>query len=175
VVTTDISTLVSAAERYQSDLTAFLRDLVRIPTVNGRDPEAPLTIRIQGEARKLGLEAKLVTLQPERPNILATYGAGANRFALIAHMDTVAEGDPSGWSSPPFAAEVNDGCIIGRGAADNKAGIAWVLHTAVLQSSIIDPKQQAILAGVGRIGSSPEYVIRLIRAPRARCDLYVHE
>jgi succinyl-diaminopimelate desuccinylase len=151
VVTTDISTLVSVAESYQSDLVAFLRDLVRIPTVNGRDPEAPLAIRIQEEARKLGLESKLVALQPERPNILVTCGAGADRFALIGHMDTVAEGDPASWSSPPFAADIKNGRIIGRGAADNKAGIACGLYTlAVLRElQLIDPaQQQAIVAGV---------------------------
>lgn len=148
---TDISALLAAAGRYQSDLTAFLRDLVRIPSVNGRDPEAPLAIRIEQEARKLGLESSLVALQAERPNILVTYGAGANRFALIAHMDTVTEGDLTGWSSPPFAAEVKEGSIIGRGAADNKAGIACGLYTLALlrELKLIDPaRQQVIVAGV---------------------------
>ena len=151
MVTTGISTLVSVAKRYQSDLTAFVRDLVRTPTVNGRDPEAPLAIRIQEEARKLGLESKMVALQPEHPNILVTYGTGADRFALIGHMDTVAEGDPASWSSPAFAADIKNGRIIGRGAADNKAGIACGLYTlAVLRElQLIDPaQQQAILAGV---------------------------
>ena len=150
-MTTDISALLSTAGRYQSDLTAFLRDLVCIPSVNGRDAEAPLAIRVEEEARKLGLESSLVALQPERPNILVTYGAGADGFALIAHMDTVTEGDLTGWSSPPFAAEVKDGCIIGRGAADNKAGIACGLYTLALlrDLKLIDPsRQQVIVAGV---------------------------
>jgi succinyl-diaminopimelate desuccinylase len=150
-VITDISALLSAAGRYQSDLTAFLRDLVRIPTVNGRDAEAPLAIRVEEETRKLGLESSLVALQPERPNILVTNGSGADSFALIAHMDTVTEGDLTGWSSPPFAAEVKEGRIIGRGAADNKAGIACGLYTLALLSELklIDPAhQQVIVAGV---------------------------
>jgi acetylornithine deacetylase/succinyl-diaminopimelate desuccinylase-like protein len=66
-------------------------------------------------------------------------------------MDTVAEGDSASWSAPPFAAEIKDGCIIGRGAADNKAGIACGLYTlAVLRElQLIDPaQQQVILAGV---------------------------
>jgi succinyl-diaminopimelate desuccinylase len=147
----DIATLLSAAGRYQSDLNAFLRDLIRIPSVNGRDPEKPLAIRIEEEARKLGLESRLVALQPDRPNILVTYGAGTSRFALIGHMDTVAEGDPASWSSPPFAGEVKEGRIIGRGAADNKAGIACGLYTLTLlrDLNLIDPaRQQVILAGV---------------------------
>ena len=150
-MTVDISTLLSAAGRYQSDLTVFLRDLVRIPSVNGRDSETALAIRIKEEARKLGLEHKFIALHPERPNILVTYGAGKNRFALIGHMDTVAEGDPASWSSPPFAAEIKDGRVIGRGAADNKAGIACGIYTLALlrDLGLIDPdRQQAMLAGV---------------------------
>ncbi|HEX5808632.1 MAG TPA: M20/M25/M40 family metallo-hydrolase, partial [Anaerolineales bacterium] len=67
------------------------------------------------------------------------------------HMDTVAEGDPTSWSSPPFEAEVDNGRMIGRGAADNKAGIACGLYTLALlrELHLIDPsRQQVILAGV---------------------------
>jgi succinyl-diaminopimelate desuccinylase len=147
----DIPALLSSARGYQAELTAFLRDLVRIPSVNGRDSETPLAMRIKEEAEKLGLEATLIALQPEHPNILVTYGTGADRFALIGHMDTVAEGDATSWSSPPFGAEVKQGRVIGRGAADNKAGIACGLYTlAVLRDlKLINPtRQQVIVAGV---------------------------
>jgi acetylornithine deacetylase/succinyl-diaminopimelate desuccinylase-like protein len=140
-----------AARKYQADLTTFLRDLVRIPSVNGRDTEAALAQRIQVEAGRLGFEAQLVALQPERPNVLVTYGTGAQRFALIGHMDTVAEGDPASWSSLPFAAEIKDGRMLGRGTADNKAGIACSLYTLALlrDLNLIDPaRQQVVLAGV---------------------------
>jgi succinyl-diaminopimelate desuccinylase len=145
------SALLTAAGEYQRDLTAFLCDLVRIPSVNGRDTEATLAERIQAESNQLGFDSRLVALQPERPNILVTYGTGTERFALISHMDTVAEGDPASWSSPPFAAEIKEGRIIGRGTADNKAGIACSLYTlALLQDlNLIDPaRQQVIVAGV---------------------------
>ena len=145
------SALLPAAGEYQADLTTFLRDLVRIPSVNGRNTEAALAQRIQIEASKLGFESRLVALQPERPNVLVTYGAGTERFALISHMDTVTEGDAASWSSPPFAAEVNEGRIIGRGTADNKAGIACSLYTLALLRDLhlIDPThQQVIVAGV---------------------------
>ena len=69
---TDHSALVAGAAKYESAITDFLRDLIRIPTVNSRDPEAPLTTRIAEEARKLSLDSRLIALQPERPNILVT-------------------------------------------------------------------------------------------------------
>ena len=147
----ELPALLSAAEGYRPDLVAFLCDLVRIPTVNGRDVEAPLAIRIEQEARRLGLNSRLAALQPERPNILVSYGEGPEKFAIIAHMDTVGEGNPEGWSSPPFAAEITNGTIIGRGAADNKAGIACGLYTLALlrELHLIDPaRQEVVVAGV---------------------------
>jgi succinyl-diaminopimelate desuccinylase len=147
----DTSTLLIAAGKYQNDLTSFLRDLVRIPSVNGRETEAALVERIQVEANRMGFESRLVALQPERPNILVTYGTGPESFALISHMDTVAEGDPASWSSPPFAAEIKEGRIIGRGTADNKAGIACSLYTLMLMRdlNLIDlARHQVIVAGV---------------------------
>jgi succinyl-diaminopimelate desuccinylase len=147
----DISILLSTAQQYQSELTEFLRDLVRIPSVNGRETEAALAARIQSEAQKLGLDSHLAPLDPERPNILIHYGTGEEKFALIGHMDTVAEGTPASWSSPPFAAEVKDGRMIGRGAADNKAGIACSLYTLALMRDLqlVDPiRQQVMVAGV---------------------------
>ena len=150
-VNIDASILRNAANKYKDQITTFTRDLVRIPSVNGRDTESLVAERMQVEANKLGFESRLVALQPERPNILVTYGKGEARFALIGHMDTVAEGNPASWSSPPFAAEVKEGRILGRGAADNKAGIACGLYTLALlrDLNLIDPaRQQAILAGV---------------------------
>ena len=166
----DAASLLRIADQYKLDITAFLSDLVRIPSVNGRDPEDRIAQRIQQEADKLGLESRLVALQPDRPNVLVSYGTGAERFALIGHMDTVAEGDPAAWSSPPFAAEIKDGRMLGRGAADNKAGIACGLYTLALlrDLKLIDPAhQQVIVAGVVDEELGPavrlEFVTCLIR------------
>ena len=70
-------------------------------------------------------------------------GGGVDRagFALIAHTDTVAEGDLALWTQPPFAAEIVAGRMVGRGTADNKAGIAIGLYTLALlrDRKLIDP------------------------------------
>jgi succinyl-diaminopimelate desuccinylase len=150
-VSTDIGRLLSAAQDTLPDMVTFLGDLVRIPTVNGRDVEEALVERIEQEARTLGLASLRAARQSERPNLLVHHGEGSERFALIAHMDTVAEGDPAGWSSPPFAAEVRDGRMFGRGAADNKAGLACGLYTIFLmrELGLINPsRQQVMVAGV---------------------------
>ena len=53
-------------------------------------------------------------------------GAGGGRSLVVnGHIDVVAPGD--GWSSPPFAADVRDGRIYGRGACDMKGGVGAAL------------------------------------------------
>jgi len=62
-----------------------------------------------------------------RPLTVGTLrGTGGGRSLVInGHIDVVAAGE--GWSSPPFAAEVRDGRIHGRGACDMKGGVGAAL------------------------------------------------
>ena len=48
-------------------------------------------------------------------------------FCFAGHTDVVSTGNPDLWRSPPFAAEIHDGHLIGRGASDMKGGIAAML------------------------------------------------
>src|SRR3954469_251511 len=61
---------------------------------------------------------------PDGPteNMVAIRGEGSPHFGFAGHLDVVPPGD--GWSSDPFAAEVIDGRLIGRGANDMKSAIA---------------------------------------------------
>ena len=79
--------LLYAAQRCQGGAVAFLQDLVRIPSVNGRDPEANVALRVVEEAERLGLPARLSAADPERPNVLVELGDGVGGFALVAHLD----------------------------------------------------------------------------------------
>lgn len=61
---------------------------------------------------------------PDGPteNMVATRGHGSPHFGFAGHLDVVPAGD--GWSGDPFAAEVVDGVLVGRGANDMKSAIA---------------------------------------------------
>lgn len=145
---TDLTTLARSRE---NELLSFVQDLVRIPSVNGRDTEAAVAARIRVEAARLGLASELSAADPARPNALAWWGEGPAGFALIGHMDTVAEGDAAAWTHPPFGAEIVAGRLYGRGSADNKAGIACGLYTIALlrDHGLLDPSQVRVLvAGV---------------------------
>ena len=143
--------LLKIARSYQTDTLEFLRDLVRIPSVNGRDSEEQVAKRIMAEAQRLDLPAGLASKDPSRPNALVTLGNGEKGFALIGHMDTVAEGKHEDWQHPPFSAEIEGGLLFGRGAADNKAGIACGLYTLALlrDQQLLDLQNYRVaLAGV---------------------------
>ena len=58
-------------------MVAFLQDMVRIPSVNGRHPEKAVAQRIVAEAAKLNLSVQLIAADPERPNVLVQWGKGA--------------------------------------------------------------------------------------------------
>ena len=143
--------LLNTSQSYQPGLTAFLQDLVRIPSVNGRITEKAVSERIMQEANKLKLDAQITAFDPDRPNVLVNLGRGSAGFLLVAHMDTVPEGDPALWTHPPFEAQIEKGVLFGRGAADNKAGIACSLYTLVMlrDLGVLDPeKTNVIFAGV---------------------------
>jgi succinyl-diaminopimelate desuccinylase len=57
-------------------------------------------------------------------NLYAVIGEGGPNFCFAGHTDVVPAGDRAGWSVDPFGAEVIDGMLYGRGAADMKGAIA---------------------------------------------------
>jgi succinyl-diaminopimelate desuccinylase len=61
---------------------------------------------------------------PEVHNLYARKGDGAPNFCFAGHTDVVPVGDAGAWSVDPFAADIRDGRLYGRGASDMKTGIA---------------------------------------------------
>src|SRR4029079_11161669 len=55
-------------------------------------------------------------------NMVAIRGEGAPHFGFAGHLDVVPAGD--GWDGDPFAGEIMDGLLVGRGANDMKSAIA---------------------------------------------------
>ena len=67
---------------------------------------------------------------PDIANLYASIGSGAPHFCFAGHVDVVPVGDQAAWSVDPFAAELKDGIIFGRGAADMKGAIAAFAEAA---------------------------------------------
>jgi len=106
---------------------AFARDLIRIPSLPGN--EGVLARRVALEMEALGfLDLRI----DEVGNVMGRIpGRGkAPPLLLNAHLDMVAEGDPSEWEYPPFEAVVAEGFLHGRGAMDIKGPLAIQTHAA---------------------------------------------
>ena len=118
------------------ELVALTRDLVRIPSVvRPGDPsatEAAVGDYVQQWFVKQGFDVEVQDVAPGRPNVIAVYGEkGAGKSLLLeGHTDVVTEGDPAAWTHPPFGADLADGRIHGRGAADMKSGRAAAMIAA---------------------------------------------
>jgi len=105
----------------------LLARLLRFDTSNPPGNERECVDWIRGLLEGLGCEVKIVAAQPERPSLIARLpGEGASPPLLLqGHVDVVAARGQ--WSHPPFAGEIHDGFIWGRGALDMKGGVAMML------------------------------------------------
>jgi acetylornithine deacetylase/succinyl-diaminopimelate desuccinylase-like protein len=111
-------------EEQEADLIALCQQLVRVPSVNGVHPEEAIAQAIGQALAARGLVPETPLYEPGRPNVVAGLGQGEEALLFVGHMDTVPAGDPEDWLFDPFAAEIHNGRLYGRGACDNKAGIA---------------------------------------------------
>ena len=110
---------------YRERALDVLRDLVRIDTRNPPGNEIACALYLRDLLAPAGIETEIIESAPGRGNLIARLkGAGQARpLMLMGHTDVVAA-DPASWQYPPFAAEVHDGFLWGRGATDMKQMIA---------------------------------------------------
>jgi acetylornithine deacetylase/succinyl-diaminopimelate desuccinylase-like protein len=116
-----------------------LSALVRIPSM-GHAGYDPANVRASAEATRAILadaglaDAGLIELEGGHPAVFGQIPGpmGAPTVLLYAHHDVQPEGPADEWKSPPFDPVVRDGRLYGRGAADDKSGIA--IHAAALRA-----------------------------------------
>ncbi len=102
-----------------------LRALVRFDTSNPPGNETPAARYLADLLGPAGVETEVVEAAPGRGNLIARLrGDGsAPPLLLMGHLDVVTA-DPLEWQHPPFAAEVHDGYVWGRGTTDMKNMVA---------------------------------------------------
>ncbi len=105
----------------------ILQRLLRFDTSNPPGNERECVDWIRGLLEDLGCEVRILARDPSRPNLIARLpGRGVSAPLLLqGHVDVVAaRGD---WRHEPFAGELHDGYVWGRGALDMKGGVAMML------------------------------------------------
>ena len=110
------------------DPVELLRDLLRFDTTNPPGAERACIEHVQGVLATAGVESELYALDPERPNLVARLPGsdGGSPLLLYGHVDVVPTAGQQ-WTHPPFAAEVVDGVVWGRGALDMKGGVSMMV------------------------------------------------
>jgi len=68
---------------------------------------------------------------PPVDNLYARFGDDPPHLCFAGHVDVVPPGDSALWRHPPFAAEISDGVLYGRGASDMKGAIACFTAAAL--------------------------------------------
>lgn len=113
------------------DSIALLQRLVQIPSPNPPGDTRAIADFVAEQMRAIGCETRQLApaAKPEALNTIAVLGAGEPRIMLHAHIDTVpiAATEAEKWSVDPYAGEIRDGALYGKGSIDDKAPLASMM------------------------------------------------
>jgi len=115
------------------EVITYLRNILRLDTRNPPGNENRAAEYLRGVLQKEGIDSEIIGPSPERATIVARLkGDGsAPPLLLMSHTDVVAV-EPEKWTHHPFAAEIADGFVYGRGALDMKNMVTMELMTMLL-------------------------------------------
>ncbi|MFO1088551.1 MAG: succinyl-diaminopimelate desuccinylase [Hyphomicrobiales bacterium] len=109
-----------------TDPVPLLQSLIRCPSVTPADAGA--LAALEAPLRAAGFACTRLPFSesghPDIDNLYARYGKDGPHLSFSGHTDVVPPGPVSDWTHPPFAADIADGFVWGRGAVDMKGGIA---------------------------------------------------
>ncbi len=156
-----------------------LESLARIPSISASEEHRSDVRRaveaVADLARGAGAHSVDVVDAGGHPALIADWPApeGKPTVLLYAHADVQPTGPLEEWTSPPFIPTERDGRLYGRGAADDKAGVA--MHLAVLRAFGGKPPVGVVLfiEGEEEIGSPTLPRLLAEHRDRLRADVIV--
>ena len=134
----------------------LLQELIRIPTVNrgtdGGCNERPAAELLAEYLREGKLDPVLLEPEKNRTSVVARLRGNGKKSPILlnAHLDVV-EADASKWRHDPFAGEIHDGYVWGRGAVDMKHMAAMSAVVMRLLAEHVGPgklDRDVVFAGV---------------------------
>ena len=144
-------------ESVEAELVSRLQTLLRFDTRNPPGNELPLARYLETALREESIETTMFEPKENRGVLIGRLrGNGAKRpVILLAHMDVVGV-ERNGWSVDPFAGEIKDGYLYGRGAIDDKGMLAANLMTMLLLKRAISKGATPLSRDVIFIATSDE-------------------
>ena len=102
----------------------------------------------------------------EVENLYARLGDARPNFCFAGHLDVVPVGDAAAWTADPFGAEIRDGWLYGRGAADMKTAIAAMVSAVAghLEAEGKPPGSISFLITLDEEGPGLDGTQRMLRA-----------
>ncbi|MHA2224537.1 MAG: YgeY family selenium metabolism-linked hydrolase [Candidatus Hodarchaeales archaeon] len=131
------------AKLFKQELIDFTRELIAIPSYNGN--EANIINRIKEEMDLIGFDDIQID---DMGNLIGQIGTGEKILAIDGHADTVDVGTPDRWSFDPFEGKIDEGIIYGRGACDQKGGLASVIIATKILVEMGIPEEMKLLVAV---------------------------
>jgi acetylornithine deacetylase/succinyl-diaminopimelate desuccinylase-like protein len=139
-------------DELHAEVVEICQQLIRIPSVNygeGKGDEAAIAQKVVELLEEVGIHAIVYESAPGRCNVIAKItGLDSHRQGLVVHghLDVVPV-NADDWSVDPFAAEIKDGMIWGRGAIDMKNMVAMIIAVFRLWARKgIKPPRNIVLA-----------------------------
>jgi cysteinylglycine-S-conjugate dipeptidase len=173
-------TLADAVDQVLPSVRADLERLIRIPSVSADPAAGPYmqesSLTVAALLSHAGMPAvDVLTVPGGQPAVLARRPGppGAPTVLLYAHHDVQPPGDRAGWDSDPFQPAERHGRLYGRGAADDKAGIA--VHLAALRAhgDDLNVGVTVLIEGEEEIGSPTLHEFLDAYIDRLRADVVV--
>ncbi len=134
-----IDKVKSYSENCKTDLIDFLRKLISIPSISTK--EEKVVEEIYKKMKELDYDEVFID---KMGNIIGKIGNGKIKLVYDSHIDTVDIGDRNQWEFDPFKGKFENGIIYGRGASDNKGGMASMVFGGYLLKKIGVPKDFSI-------------------------------
>ena len=153
------------------DPLALAQDLIRRPSVTPADAGAMDVL--QGALEGIGFKCRRMRFG-DIENLYARRGAAGPNLCFAGHTDVVPVGDAAAWTHQPFTAEVRNGLLFGRGAADMKGAVAAFVAAA----STIDPASQrgslSLLITGDEEGEAEDGTGKVVEALKAEGEVIDH-
>jgi len=137
--------LESWFDQHEKEGIDLLCELVKKDTTNPPGNEYLAAEIVESFLKKYDIDSKTFEAAPGRTNLLAKVGNGTPTVFLPVHTDVVPAGN--GWSTNPFEPVIKDGCLYGRGSADNKGPLVSVLLLAAFLKNFENTFKGSVLVG----------------------------
>ncbi|MDA1241037.1 MAG: M20/M25/M40 family metallo-hydrolase [Chloroflexi bacterium] len=156
-----------------------LESLARIPSVSAEGSDTPgmpaCGERVADLLRGVGLAVRMLDIPGAPSAVLGERPgpAGAPVVMLYAHYDVQPAGDPTAWRTPPFEPVERNGRLYGRGASDDKAGLATHLGALRALPADLPLTIKVLVEGEEELGSPHAAALLASHAETLAADIIV--